>query len=176
MSPRRQHGNPGLPQMPLRRKPSFLRKRKRSPLALARRRRTSRSRKLVKRGRLARPRGLRPAVHFFTRQSVEVINVQGLSGGTPTGWTAQNNGSHNIAFTKRFIYNFSSVPGYSSFANMFERYKLAAVKVTIIPGTGAATGNVNHNDTAGWLGKSVPLVAYINNNRFGQVPNTFDTT
>lgn len=159
--------------MPLRRKPSF-RKRKRTPTA-ARRRLHNRRRKLVKRGRLARPRGLKPAVHFFTKKTVEHLTI-GNDGVIPTGWTPESSSGGNVAITKRFIYNFESVPNYAQFQAMFTRYKLCGVKVTICPSVGAATGLQTASEDPGqasapiaWMGKSVPLVAYVNTSRFGQI-------
>lgn len=95
------------------------------------------------------------------------------------GWTPDSTGGHNVAISKRFIYNFAGIPDYAKFVNMFDRYKICAVKVTIIPGVGAASGaQAATADSSGsavhWLGKSVPLVCYVNTNRYGQVnPETW---
>lgn len=167
--------------MPVRRKPSNLRKRKRTTSAARRRLHNSR-RKLVKRGRLARPRGLKPAVHFFTKKAIQTLNLELTDGALPdgTGWTVNANATGNVAITKNFVYNFQSVPNYQQFEAMFTRYKLCAVKVTIVPNVGTASGlqtsGQSMNTSAGgslqWMGKSVPMVAYVRSNRFGQVDAT----
>lgn len=146
---------------------------------LARRRKKivrRKTKKLIKRGKLARPniKTLRPAVHFFTKQHVETINFLSAGGAIPGGWTPETVSGHNIAITKRHIYAFTSVPNYSQFQAMFQRYKLCAVKVTIVPSIGAPNGQQsatfdNTGTVQAWTGKSVPLLAYVTTNRFGQV-------
>lgn len=94
------------------------------PRRFVRRRRKPVAKRVVRRGRLAIPRGLRPAVHYFTRRTVESVNLLDPQS-WPSFWGVPEMSVAGIAGTQSF--KLADVPDVTDFTNLFSQYKLMGV-------------------------------------------------
>lgn len=82
------------------------------------------AKRVARRGRLAVPRGLRPSVHYFTRRTVESVNL--LDSSTwPSFWGVPEVAVAGIAGVQSF--KLADVPDVTDFSNLFSQYKLMGV-------------------------------------------------
>lgn len=83
--------------------------------------------KVINRGKLAIPRGLRPAVHYFKRSQIEYL---GPSGSVPS-WLGLSDDS--MAYQGTFGVDFTNnIPSGTEFVNLFRQYKILGVKMTLL--------------------------------------------
>ncbi len=104
-----------------------------------------------KRQILGRPNrlALRPSIYQFKRQVQETIILSNAA--TPEGWTASNNG-----YYKQFVYSLSQLGDNTDFTNLFQQYKICAVKQEFMLSNNTSSDN------------NAQLLIYWDNNPQGQ--------
>ena len=95
--------------------------------------------------KLKRYKSLIPKVYYFTRSTVQLVNLNIIDVETPQFFYNYSNHDGHAAAVAQMRFKLSDVPDWTDFNSLFSMYKINAVSMKMYPSCGVGGGSTRDN-------------------------------